>query len=197
MGYTIDATESGCYPGTTVLINKLDLKNQAALDDAERISVTLRTLEIQSAPISDPYTFAYYCSLHRRLFGDLYDWAGELRTINLSKKGTNFCKASNLIHTGNALFRRLHDLNEFRGLNREAFISEIAEFYHDLNMLHPFREGNGRTERLFFTLLIRRAGYNINFSECDTDLLMVSTVLAAQGVMDQLLAFFDEAIQDK
>ena len=61
-------------------------------------------------------------------------------------------------------------------------------------MLHPFREGNGRTQRLFFTLLIQRAGYSIHFADCDTDLLMYATILAAQGVHDYLRHFFEVSI---
>ena len=64
-----------------------------------------------------------------------------------------------------------------------------------MNMLHPFREGNGRTQRLFFTLLIRRAGYEIDFERCDMDELMIATIYAAQGVMDYLRGFFEREIQ--
>ena len=178
-------------------MNKPGLHDQKALDELESVVVALHSTEIISAHPSEPFTFSFYRSLHRRLFSDIYDWAGELRTVDLSKKGTNFCRASNLEQVGNALFERLKSLNEFCNLPRPQFVSQIAEFYHDLNMLHPFREGNGRTQRLFFTLLIRRAGYNINFSKCDSDLLMMGTIWAAQGVMDQLTTFFDETITEK
>ena len=63
-------------------------------------------------------------------------------------------------------------------------------------MLHPFREGNGRTERLFFMLLIRRCGYRIDFAECDMDALMIATIYAAQGVPNYLTSFFQEAIRE-
>ena len=87
MSYSIDATQDGCYPETTVLINKLDLHSQDALDQAERIYVTLRATELEAKIYTEPFTFDFYRSLHKSLFQDLYDWAGELRTINLSKKG--------------------------------------------------------------------------------------------------------------
>ena len=85
-------------------------------------------------------------------------------------------------------------MDELRGLPRDTFIHEITDLYHEINMLHPFREGNGRTQRLFFTLLIRRAGYDISFADYDTDRLMIATILAAQGVMDHLEDFFRTAI---
>lgn len=93
------------------------------------------------------------------------------------------------------MFDRLVSLDYFSDMPRKAYVREMAKFYHDLNMLHPFREGNGRVQRLFFTLLARRAGYELNYSDCDTDCLMLATIFAAQGVQDQLIAFFDEAIR--
>lgn len=90
MAYSLDSSKDSCYLGTTVLINKLGLQEQADLDAAERVAVAVHAVEIETAPPSGPFTFAYYLDLHRRLFQDLYDWAGTLRTINLSKKGHCF-----------------------------------------------------------------------------------------------------------
>ena len=191
MAYSIGSSQDGCYPGTTVLINKLGLRDQAALDQAERISVTLRAAELESNSCTEPFTFEFYCDLHRALFRDLYDWAGELRTIDLSKKGT-----AELLRLGQAKFRYLEDAAEFRGLEKNELAVRAADFYHELNMLHPFREGNGRTERLFFALLIRRCGYRISFAECDLDALLTATIYAAQGVQTYLTDFFREAIRE-
>lgn len=195
MAYSINAFADDCYPGTAVLINKLGLKTQAVLDEAERVAVSLRSVEVEQAEPSQPFTFDFYCALHRTLFGDLYDWAGKLRTVNLSKKGTAFYSAETLQELGTAKFQYLAEKQEFQGLPHREFAETIADFYHELNMLHPFREGNGRTQRLFFTLLIRRSGYQINFADCDMDTLMSATIYAAQGVMDYLVDFFNSAIQ--
>ncbi len=188
MAYSITASEDSCYPGNTVLVNKLGLKNQEALDQAEKVAVTLRSVEIEQAENGQPFTFGFYCGLHRTLFQDLYDWAGTLRAVDLSKKGTHFTAAASLERSGTLKFQRLQEMNEFHGLSQSEFVRETAEFYNDLNLLHPFREGNGRTQRLFFTLLIRRAGYDIRFADCDMDYLMIATIQAAHGVMDYLPA---------
>ena len=195
MAYSVTSSEDGCYPGTTVLINKLGLKSQQALDAAESVAVTLRSAEIECEPCSEPFTFDFYCRLHKRLFGDLYAWAGELRTVNFSKKGSRFYPADRLRELGNAKFDRLREQKEFQGLNRAALVDEITDLYHELNMLHPFREGNGRTQRLFFTLLLRRLGHRISFAECDTDALMMATIYAAQGITTYLHDFFEEIIR--
>ena len=194
MAYSIESTQDGCYPGTTVLINKLDLRDQTALDQAERISVTLHAAELEATTYTEPFTFDFYCSLHRDLFQDLYDWAGELRTINLSKKGTNFYHTDELLQYGEAKFQYLASEHDFQGLPKTELAEKIADFYHEINMLHPFREGNGRTQRLFFTLLIRRCGYSIDFANCDMDELMMATIYAAQGIQTYLVEFFQNAI---
>ena len=194
MAYSVTSSNNGCYPGTTVLINKLGLKSQEALDNVESVTVALRSAEIESEPPDAPFTFDFYCGLHKRLFGDLYDWAGELRSIDFAKKGTFFYPASDLRELGNAKFARLKDMNDFQGLVRSKLVDEITDLYHELNMLHPFREGNGRTQRLFFTLLLRRLGYNISFAECDTDELMMATIYAAQGITTYLHSFFEKIL---
>lgn len=194
MRYSITSSSDNCYPGTTVLINKLNLTNQESLDQAEKIAVSLRSIELESRDIDDPFSFSFYCSIHKCLFGDIYEWAGELRTVDLSKKGTRFCPVMDIQQIGLAMFDRLQKADYFRGISRKKYIANIAEFYHDLNMLHPFREGNGRTQRLFFTLLIRRGGYDIDFSSLDLEELMIATIYASQGVSGYLQAFFDKAI---
>ena len=75
-------------------------------------------------------------------------------------------------------------------LDFSEFVSRIAAFYNDINYIHPFREGNGRVQRIYFTQLIRAYGYDINFADVDTDELMIATIQASQGVMDFLVDFF-------
>ena len=194
MAYSSEDLSENCYPGTTVLINKLNIRSQDALDDVERVVTGIHTVEIVKEDSVEPFTFDYYKGLHKRLFGDLYDWAGEIRKVDMSKKGTIFCKAENLEEIGTAVFDRLQRKKEFKKLSRKSFVKELADLYNSINILHPFREGNGRTQRLFFTLLIRRAGHDINFSSTDPDALMIATIYAAQGIMDHLRKYFDQAI---
>lgn len=164
------------------------------LNQAERISVTLHAAELEAQTCTEPFTFAFYCSLYKHLFQDLYDWAGELRTINLYKKGTSFYPAVDLLQYRNAKFQYLASEHEFQGLPKDTLAEKVADFYHEINMLHPFREGNGRTQRLFFTLLIRRCGYHIDFANCDMDMLMMATIYAAQGIQTYLIEFFQNEI---
>lgn len=80
------------------------------------------------------------------------------------------------------------------GLTHRALAEEVADFYHTVNMLHPFREGNGRAQRIFFAQWLRHLGYDFDLADVDPDEFMIATIFAAQGVMDQLVDFFDQTI---
>ncbi len=179
--YSVQGTPKYCYPGTTVLKNRLGITDQAELDRVERQIVLLKSAAAEREMPFVNVDFSYYLDLHRMLFSELYDWAGCLRDMDISKKGTAFYPARELETLGERLFRRLAGERFLCGLKRQEFAVRLAELYHDLNMFHPFREGNGRTERLFLTLLVRNAGYSISFADCDRDLLMFSAIRAAQG----------------
>ena len=194
MGYDLDPMTEGCYPGTAVLINKLDIRDEATLNEAETLATYINASRLEERPLEGNYDFAHYCEVHHFLFSDLYDWAGQVRTVNISKKGTFFCAAENIEQQASLIFKRMADCNFFRDLPKAAFVEEIVDFYCATNMLHPFREGNGRAQRAFLTQLIRAAGYNIHWSGVDTDLLMFATIQSANGVTDLLRSILSDAI---
>lgn len=76
----------------------------------------------------------------------------------------------------------------------ETFVNNIVDLYYTLNIIHPFREGNGRTERIFISYLIRFNGYDIDFSGIDADSLMIATIQATQGITENLVAIFRDNI---
>ena len=194
MGYSIDPISANCYPGTTVLINKFDIRDEYKLNEVESVLSSVRHAEWENAPQSSAFDFEHYKLIHRYLFSDLYDWAGEIRTVNISKKGTQFTAAENIEHQAELIFKRLKDRNYFKDLPHAEFVKEVVDFYCITNALHPFREGNGRTQRIFLSQLIRNAGYHICFADMDTDLLMIATIQSAQGVTNLLTQIFQESI---
>ena len=129
------------------------------------------------------------------MFEDLYDFAGEIRKVDISKKGTMFCPAKELEEACKACFNRLQKENYFQGESKERLIEEIVDFYQGTNYVHRFREGNGRTQRIFIAKLIRYNGYEFNFSDIDPDLLMIATIKAFNGVTDGLHRIFTEQIK--
>lgn len=194
MSYSMDPVSANCYPGTAVLINKLDIRDGDTLNEAEAMATYINAARLEDTPIEGAFDFSHYKAIHHFLFSDLYDWAGEVRTVNISKKGTLFTPAEDIERQATLIFERLKKCNYFKGLSHAEFIEEIVDFYCITNILHPFREGNGRTQRVFLTQLIRNAGYDINFADMDTDLLMIATIQSAQGVTDLLKQIFHESI---
>lgn len=192
--YSMEGSQKDCYPNTTVLINKLGIRDQSELNSVERQFVLLKSSQAEQETIFKNIDFNFYKELHKQLFGDLYEWAGTVRSMNISKKGTVFCNFEDIERIGTLKFQRLAEQNYLKELTKSRFIDELTEFYHDINMLHPFREGNGRTLRLFITLLVRNAGYTLNFSDCDSDLLMIATIKAAQGDLSLLKEVFSELV---
>lgn len=195
MAYTLTALTQDCYPGTTVLVNKLGIQSQSDLDAVEGTLVSAKAaLWEQTEPVCT-FDFSHYCAIHRYLFEDLYDWAGTPRTVDISKKGTQFCPAAQLEQTSTAIFSRLKKKAYLVGLAKEAFILSLVDFYERTNELHPFREGNGRTQRVFLAQLAHRAGYVLDFSCIDPDDLMLATIQAANGTNDFLRELFHKLVQ--
>ncbi len=195
MGYSIDSISADCYPNSTCLINKFGIRDEATLAKVEADIVLLKSSVLLSQPPAGAFDFAQYRAIHRSLFEDIYDWAGEIRSIDMSKKGTNFVKAADIERLAGNAFSRLNAMDNFTGMERNEFVENIVDFYDVTNMLHPFREGNGRTQRIFFTQLIRNAGYDFSFAAMDPDELMIATIQCSHGVSDHLKQLFREAIQ--
>ena len=192
MGYTVDATGNDCYPGTTVLVNRFGLQTQGELDAVEAALVTAKATQWESKPLCDTFDFAHYCAIHRYLFAELYEWAGKLRSINISKKGTQFCPVKELPRVATAIFDRLAEKRFLKNLSREEFVLEIVDFYERTNELHPFREGNGRTQRVFLAQLAEFAGHRLDFTAVDPDELMIATILSVQGIEEPLIKAFEQ-----
>lgn len=194
MAYSVDAIPDNCYEGTTCLINKFDIRDEDKLNFVESQITIHKTAELANQENFGNFDFSHYKAIHQYLFNELYTWAGEIRTVNMSKKGTNFVDVSEIESVADACFNRLKDKNYFQNQPFNDFIDDIIDFYCTTNMLHPFREGNGRTQRVFITQLIQFNGYSINFDRIDTDELMMATIQAANGVTDNLKRIFEIAI---
>lgn len=149
------------YPDVPVLRNKLNIKDGRTLDVAERAIVTQRVR--QGAPTGD-LDLVHLRAIHRHLFQDIYDWAGEIRTVEISKGGEifQFCRS---IPTGMAdIHRRLVQSDFLRRLSAEAFAAKAGRIIGDVNYVHPFREGNGRTQLQYLSQLGARAGHEIDLA---------------------------------
>ena len=156
-----------CYPNSDILINSLNIHDEALLEEAERDISSVCANQIEFA--LPPYDLNYFCALHKALFGDLYPWAGELRQIDISKGSTRFCSYQRIEIEVQKLFSAIDYGNTMVELSRDDLIIAIAELYADMNVVHPFREGNGRAQRVLFEHMIINCGYDINWSIVEAD----------------------------
>lgn len=195
MGYSIDAGTEGCYEGTNCLINKFGIKDEYKLSNVEAAITLAKASELEKTPIKGNFDLEHYLSIHRFLFEDIYDWAGQLRSVDISKKGTNFAKSEQLEELCTNCFERLKKLNFFADISFLDFVENIVDLYCVTNKIHPFREGNGRTQRIFISQLIRHNGYDIDFSSIDADELMIATIYSASVVRDLLIDIFSKHIK--
>ena len=194
MGYSIDPISADCYEGTTCLINKFGIKDEKKLSQMETLITTAKCKELEVNPIDGDFGFEHYKAIHKYIFEDLYDWAGLVRTASISKKGTVFTLPESIEPLADRIFTGLQKENCYIGYDNDQYIESIVDFYCRTNMLHPFRKGNGRTQRVFLTQLIRHSGHDINFSTIDTDELMIATIQSANGIVDYLKNLFRESI---
>ena len=194
MAYSIDSISDNCYEGTSCLINKLNIRDEEKLNFIESQITILKTAELLNKQEFGDFDFSHYKAIHKCLFNELYDWAGEIRTVNMSKKGTSFVDVNEIEAVAGACFKRLQDKNCFKNQAFDDFVEDLVDFYCTTNILHPFREGNGRTQRIFISQLIQFNGYSIDFDKIDTDELMMATIQAANGIDDNLKILFKNVI---
>ena len=154
-----DAGDPYVYPGTSILRNKLGITDPAFLDKQERALVALR---IRRSVPSGTFDLVHLRAIHRHLFQDVYDWAGELRTVEISKGSQQF-QFRKFIQTGMAdVHARLVRSGFLKGLPAEQFAGLAAVIIGDINYIHPFREGNGRTQPQYLKQLSQQAGHPLD-----------------------------------
>jgi cell filamentation protein len=131
--------------------------------------------------VTGNFDLAHLQRIHRAIFQDVYDWAGDLREINISKGGMRFAMTSQLESSAAEIFGRLRRDNHLRGLQQSEFARSAAEFLGDVNALHPFREGNGRTQREFFRELATCAGFHLDWTRTDSREVVRASIASMVG----------------
>ncbi|SAI73138.1 Probable adenosine monophosphate-protein transferase fic [Bordetella ansorpii] len=160
--YTADDAYSD--PETGVLINRLGIRDEALLAKIEATYAMLRATELARQPLSGSFDLAHLQAIHKKLFGDVYDWAGQIRTVDIAKGRTQFASVHHIERYAPQITGPLARENYLRGLDADTFSRRAAHYLGELNVLHPFREGNGRTLRAFTSQLAQQAGYHIAWS---------------------------------
>jgi cell filamentation protein len=173
------------YPGTSVLRNRLDIRDAGNLAAFEVEIFTLRAEEPLPHGAFDP---AHYCSIHHHLFQDVYEWAGRYRTVRTSKGGDAFCYPEHIPAQMDALFLSIRGGEAFAGRSQSEFLKEAARFLGELNAIHPFREGNGRAQLAFLGLIGATASRPFAFERIDRNAFLHAMIESFLGRFEGLTA---------
>jgi cell filamentation protein len=180
-------------PVSGVLRNLLGITDSGELAEVEAALSASRLIDLERRRLPGSYDLNHLRAFHRYILGDVFGWAGELRTVSIAK-GSLFCLPQHLASAAADVFGRLAAADRLRGLNREQFIGRIAEFLADVNALHPFREGNGRAQRAFFSQLAHDAGHHIDWIRMDPERNIVASAAAHHGNLTPLTEMLSDLI---
>lgn len=187
------------YPGTDTLRNLANIRDPHELASFEAEATLRRGLELLRRPILEGNNFntAHLKAIHKHLFQDVYPWAGRFRTTELGKQEfgsgpvTYFTPRRLLEHEAERIFKALHR-TAIRRLPRPEFAREAALLLAALNTLHPFREGNGRTQRMFVQEVARHAGRPLYFDTVSRERMVRASILSTRGESSMMIRLFQE-----
>lgn len=160
-----DFVDPYCWPGSTVLRNLLGLKTQVELTEAEYAFTLQRRLELQEHPIDGNFDLEHLCAVHRHLFQDIYEWAGQTRTVEMSREASQFLPPNRFRLAAGHIFETLRRGPLLTGhrVDDDEFINSAAGLLDEINYMHPFREGNGRAQRAFLDQVATVSGRKLSW----------------------------------
>ena len=191
--YEYEWDSSYCYPKSFVLKNKLGLTDGAELAEAEREVTALNLVEIKNKPVRGKFDLKHLQAIHRAIFRDIFTWAGKLRTVDIAK-GNQFCLCQHLETYATSIFNKLQAENYLLGTPAEKMPERLAYYLGEINVLHPFREGNGRAQRVFIEQLAHKAGYHVDFSDVSSQEMIEASALAFAKEYDKMTAMFERIL---
>jgi len=185
-----------CYPDSDVLVNKLDIREQDKLRVFERKLTMLRIMELLDKPIKGNFDFKHLQKIHEFIFQDVYEWAGKVRKVDIAK-GNMFCNVKFIDSQAEEIFGNLKKENYLEGLSEMDFIKRLAYYFSEINALHPFREGNGRSQREFIRSLAIKNGYIITFSDIPEDEMIKASQDSFLCEYDSMERLFQKCVRKK
>lgn len=160
-----------CYPNSRTLKNKLNIHDFDRLWEAERRLSKYREVELLNSGINGRFNFEHLKRIHEYLFQDIYDWAGEVRTVDIAK-GNLFCRCFAIESEAERIFTELKQEKYLQNLKAGDFAKRLAYYLAEINALHPFREGNGRTQRELIRQLAYQNGYFLSYAGIKSEEMM-------------------------
>ncbi|MFH7324801.1 Fic/DOC family protein [Aeromicrobium sp. JJY06] len=179
----IGAPDHYCYPGTRVLKNKANIQSESELDEAMNDYASIAWAILRASPPTRDLDFEYLADAHHYMFGRLFTWAGHLRNVNLSPAGIDgdYCPHGEVEERLEVLFGRLAEEDYLQGADDWDFCQRVAHYWGRLTDIHPFRDGNTRSQGLWVSALATQAGHELNWALIDPVVLRTARMSARQG----------------
>lgn len=171
-----ESSDPYTYPGTDVLRNILDIRDPLQLDAFEANATAARLIELDASPLVGRFDVAHLKAIHRHIFQDVYRWAGEFRTVNISKGGHLFGVAAFVEPALHGLLRKLSGECHLKGIDARDFGTRAGYYMGEVNAVHPFRDGNGRSQREFIRELAGQAGFVIDWSRVSREQMIAASL---------------------
>jgi cell filamentation protein len=169
------------YPGTNVLRNLRDIRNENLLSEFEAEASARRLRQLEHKPMLGAFDAQHVQAIHRHIFKDVYAWAGEFRTVNISKSGNPFAFTEYIASSLNKTLKALESERYLGGADPKRFTNRGAYYLGEINAIHPFREGNGRAQREFIRELAVRNGYTLNWSRVSREEMIEASRQSFRG----------------
>ena len=172
-----------CYPGTNTLVNKLNIKDANKLDNYEKSMVALKLMALEKKGITGNFDVAHFVGIHKFLFEDIYPFAGLFRSENIAKGYFQFAQWEYIDSELDRLLTQLRT-EKLDNLSQEDFAKRLAYYWSELNVLHPFREGNGRTTREFIRQIALKYNYNLNLQNFTAQEILDASIKSIVDTQD-------------
>ena len=185
-----------CYPGTDILINNFNEHDPKVLSQLEAMVTGARLIDLLKKPILGKFDQKHLQAIHHYIFQDVFSWAGKFRQVNISKE-ILFCDAQFIQKGLDKIFLQLKQEKYLRDCTSSDIASRAAYYLGELNAIHPFREGNGRTQREFIRELLLPLGFYVDYSRCDPKMMLYASINAFAGDYDLMTELFNKCIIEK
>lgn len=173
-----------CYPGSNLLKNKLDIHDSNKLFKVEKQIVLAKLYILRQNNFIGNFDKEHFQNIHKFLFEDIYDFAGKFRKENISKDNFTFASWEYIESELDRILNRLKNENFLHNLDKSNIANRLAYYLSELNVLHPFREGNGRTIREFIRQLAYVNGYNLDLTRTTPEKIFEACVKSVLDTSD-------------
>ena len=170
-----------CYPDSNVLKNKLNIRDNKLLKTAEEEVTLIKQMELLKNPIKGNFSKSHLMNIHKFIFEDIYPFAGKIRREQISKADTMFYPPNLIDRELDKVFAKIKEKNMLNETDKEKVFDNLAYVMAELNIIHPFREGNGRSIREFIRLMAKRMGYDLNWGNVDKEELLEASILSVDN----------------